>query len=216
MAVPGQRGCWERGQHWHISLSMHSNITGSPCPYSLCVSAYQHMGKHPTSVCPCGDNNQFLLPLMEYIPFLSLTASDNEGQFKNHIKIQQPHAHTHSAKCLFHFNISTCVSKEMGGRCQAGYGIFLVRCGRLYILSCDLPQTCLLSDLHKVATIILSLNTVKFWFSCSDAVTVHYRRSQEIICPGPAQAGSIANLIWGDIFYSNTYSCRTSHTFLHE
>lgn len=48
------------------------------------------------------------------IPLLSLTASDNEGQFKNHIKIQQPH--TQAAECLFHLNISTCVSKETWGR----------------------------------------------------------------------------------------------------
>ena len=100
---------------------------------------------------------------MEYISLLSLTASDNEGQFKNHIKIQQPHAHTRSAECVFHLNISTCVSKEMGGhQALCGIFLFLVRRGRLYILSCDLPQTCHLSELHKVASIILSLNMVKF------------------------------------------------------
>lgn len=142
------------------------------------------------------------------------------GNLRTTSKKQQPR--THAAECLFHLNISTRVSKETwgsrGGSPKQGVGffLFLVRCGRLYILSCDLPQTCHLSELHKVATIILSLNMVKFWFSCSDAVTVHYRRFRKIICPGPAQAGSTANLIWGDIFYSNTYSRRTPHTFLHE
>lgn len=162
-------------------------------------------------------NYQFLLPFKANISLLSLTASDNEGQFKNHIKIQQSHAHTHSAISFQHFHLCKQRDEERG-RHHTGYGIFLflARRGGLFTPSCDLPQACHLSELHKVATIIVLLSTVKFWLCCSDAVTVHYGRSPEIPCPGPARAGSIANLIRGDISYSNTDSPGTSHTFLHE
>lgn len=65
---------------------------------------------------------------MERISLLSITASDNEGQFKNHIKIQQPHAPAHSAECLFHLYVSTCVSTEMrggGAKQDGGFFFFL-------------------------------------------------------------------------------------------
>lgn len=61
---------------------------------------------------------------MTHISLLSLTASDNEGQFKNHVQIVQPH--THTAECPFHLNASTCVSKESSKGTKQKVGFYFL------------------------------------------------------------------------------------------
>lgn len=102
----------------------------APIPSASAPTEVQaHVPPPPAPYRVLKGNYRFLPPLMERISLLSLTASDNEGQFKNRVKIQQPHAHAHSAESLFHLKISTRVSKEMGGRRQAGRGISSFSCG---------------------------------------------------------------------------------------
>lgn len=89
-----EKGAWT---HFTSYTVQHH---GQPSPlFSLCQLRLTH-GQTPHLCVPLWrikGNYQFLLPLKAYISLLSLTASDNEGQFKNHIKIQQPHTHTRSA-----------------------------------------------------------------------------------------------------------------------
>lgn len=159
-------------------------------------------------------NYQFLLPLKEYISLLSLTASDNEGQFRNHIKTQQL-----QLALLFNFNISTCVSKEMRRRkgTTQGMGFFFSLQG--------------VEDFH---TELWPSPNLSFIWAAEGGTHHHLLADREGLTPlcwcshcalressgdaGPwaSRAGSTANLIRGDISYSNTDSPRTAHTFLHE